>query len=188
MPRLRYIKIKTAADEFILVSPEDKYLLKHTWCVTKRESKSSTRSYAMSYINGKNVYMHRVILKNASINGKDVDHINGNGLDNRRSNLRIVNRTYNNANSRPRKGCSSSFKGVSWHKVAKKWAACVTKKGKSYHLGLYSCELEAANAYNEKALYLFGDFARLNKLYKKAEGTANETTDDSNSIQGETER
>ena len=59
---------------------------------------------------------------------------------------------------------SSRYKGVSWHKGAKKWHSQIVKNGISIYLGLFTNELKAALAYNEKAVELFGDFAYLNKV------------------------
>lgn len=100
--------------------------------------------------------MHNLIM-----NAKEVDHINGNKLDNRRENLRVVTRSQNNWNQKKTRG-ASIYKGVSWHKQTKKWRVRVNKFGKEYGLGLFENEKEAAVAYDEKAKELFGNHARLN--------------------------
>jgi len=83
------------------------------------------------------------------IDGKVVDHINGDGLDNRRDNLRIVSISKNIANSsRARLGQKySSYTGVTWYKKTKKWKAQKNVKGKTFHLGYFYTEEEASNAY-----------------------------------------
>lgn len=93
-----------------------------------------------------------------------VDHINGNGLDNRRSNLRIVNRAQNCYNRTVNKGSTSKYKGVHWDKSRNKWRAKLQLNGKCIHIGYYDSEKEAAVEYNKMAVRRFGDFARLNVI------------------------
>lgn len=96
-----------------------------------------------------------------------VDHINGDGLDNRKANLRICTPTENMANrnqqARERSGYSK-FRGVTWHKGCRKWQVQITSGGKSHHVGLFGSEVDAAIAYNMAAIQLFGEFARLNEV------------------------
>jgi hypothetical protein len=111
-----------------------------------------------------NVAMHRLIMGNSCI-GSDVDHINHNGLDNRKStNLRICTQTENNMNWRKRANCTSDYKGTSWHKANAKWQALITIAGKKRYLGSFDNELDAAMAYNKAALEHFGQFACINQL------------------------
>lgn len=110
--------------------------------------------------------MHRKIVK-APV-GKVVDHINGNKLDNRRSNLRIVDQTKNQANRQHlNRNNKSGFRGVSWSKAAEKWESCVMYLGKKIYLGIYESPVDAAIAYNTKASELFGDCAQLNNIPKE---------------------
>lgn len=90
--------------------------------------------------------------------GQIVDHKDGNKLDNRRTNLRFATTAQNIANSRRHCTNKSGYKGVCWHSRDKIWAAFI--KGK--HLGYFNTAKEGALAYNEAALKLFGEFARLN--------------------------
>ena len=82
----------------------------------------------------KRIAMHREILK-ASKN-KEVDHINHNPLDNRKSNLRLVTRQQNHFNEKIRKNNTSGYKGVCWNKDRNKWMAYIHLDGKFKHLGL----------------------------------------------------
>lgn len=102
--------------------------------------------------NGKrtHIMMHRVI--NATPEGMDTDHINGNGLDNRRSNLRTASRAENMWNRRPNKGGSSPFKGVYWHAQHRKWVASIQVNKKRKHIGLFTTQEEAATAYQMRAV------------------------------------
>tara|TARA_R110000772_G_C13071126_1_gene416383 strand:+ start:106 stop:594 length:489 start_codon:yes stop_codon:yes gene_type:complete len=77
-----------------------------------------------------------------------VDHINNNPLDNRLDNLQIVSARENT--SKDRKGYSSKYVGVTWHKVAKKWVTHIFIDNKKEYLGLFKKELDAANAYKER--------------------------------------
>ncbi|MBI5643318.1 MAG: HNH endonuclease [Deltaproteobacteria bacterium] len=106
------------------------------------------------------VLMHRFIL-NAPV-GIDVDHVDGDGFDNRRVNLRMATRSQNNMNSRKRDRCTSRFKGVSWGKRDRKWVAQIKKDGVHYNLGYFSEELLAAKAYDRAAKMMFKEYARLN--------------------------
>ena len=111
-----------------------------------------------------NIRMHRLIL---DIYDPQIiiDHINRNGLDNRKINLRICNISQNSCNSRKTAfRCTSVFKGVSFVRRINKWRAYIVKHSKQYHLGLFSSEIEAAKAYNNKALELFGEYACLNEI------------------------
>jgi len=110
------------------------------------------------------IFMHRLIL-NAPRN-KLVDHIDGNGLNNRKANLRLCNHKQNGWNRRPNSRGYSKYKGVSWHKGNKKWRAAIRKSYKLTHLGYFDSEIEAALAYDKKAKELFGEFAYLN--FKKS--------------------
>jgi hypothetical protein len=91
-----------------------------------------------------------------------VDHVNRNGLDNRRNNIRSCTKSQNAANSVKRKGTSSKFKGVTWHKQNQKWWARLALSKSSKSLGLFDSERDAAVAYDVAALEHFGKFAHRN--------------------------
>lgn len=93
-----------------------------------------------------------------------VDHIDGNKLNNRRSNLRICTHNDNCRNRKLTVNCTSTFKGVNWHKKSGKWQARVKFERKIYHLGLYDNEMDAAHAYNLFAVEKFGEYALLNPI------------------------
>ena len=104
--------------------------------------------------------MHRQIM--IAPEGFVVDHIDGNSLNNRKTNLRICTQAQNIHNSRPRRNRSSKYKGVFWDKVNKKWSTNIRKGDKRIYLGGFDDEIEAAIAYDRKAAELFGEFAYLN--------------------------
>jgi hypothetical protein len=93
-----------------------------------------------------------------------IDHKNHNGLDNQRDNMRKFVDGQNNMNARKRSGTSSRFKGVSWASREQRWKAALTLDGRQTCLGYYQDESEAAKAYNDRALLVFGEFAHLNDL------------------------
>ena len=108
------------------------------------------------------VLMHRLIMNTPQ--GMDTDHINGNGLDNRQSNLRICTHSQNHMNQRLSSKNTSGFKGVTWKKDSNKWKAYIKIYKKQIHLGHFKNKIDAAKAYNQKAVELFGEFAWLNKI------------------------
>jgi hypothetical protein len=91
-----------------------------------------------------------------------IDHVNGDGLDNRRYNLRVTTQAQNATNTRRRSNNTSGFKGVSWHAECKAWRAQIRTGSKSYHLGLFATPEEAARAYDAAAIERFGQYARIN--------------------------
>lgn len=110
-------------------------------------------------LHGRTLLLHREILV-----GKKIDHIDGNGLNCVRSNLRVATMSQNQWNKRKgRSGSSTSrYKGVDWHRLGKKWRARIVQYRVSRHLGLFVSEEDAARAYDAAARRLFGEFAALN--------------------------
>ena len=106
------------------------------------------------------VRAHRQIMGCTMFDGKIVDHIDGNGLNNQKSNLRIVDKFGNVRNSKPRNG--RRFKGTC--KQGTRWHASITAIKKDIYLGSFDTELQAAEAYNKAAQELHGVHARLNQL------------------------
>lgn len=133
----------------------------HSWSASRT---SSTRVYAAykTVKNGKGVtvYMHRAIL--GAPKGMEVDHINGNGLDNRRSNLRLVTRRQNTINARLSIRNTTGFRGVSPARRPGRYVATIHVNRTKRHLGTFPNPTEAAVAYDAAAREHFGEFARLN--------------------------
>lgn len=96
--------------------------------------------------------------------GSDIDHRDGNGLNNQRNNLRRCNDSQNQGNRKKGANRLSRWKGVTLHSGGK-WQAQIKHEGKSRYLGLFVQEWDAAEAYNQVARQLFGEFARLNVRY-----------------------
>lgn len=110
--------------------------------------------------NGKrhHIMMHRELCPVAD--GYEVDHINGNSLDNRRDNLRPVTRSQNMWNRAPNINGKSRYKGVCWHKQHQKWIASIQVNKRKYHIGLFTSEDDAGRAYAERAALEFGEYNR----------------------------
>ena len=108
------------------------------------------------------IYMHQLLLDVPK--DKEVDHIDGNGLNNRRSNLRICYHPQNCFNRRKQFNTSSIYKGVYWNKQRHKWQAQIKFEGRRHFLGRFTNEVQAALAYNKAAKKEYGEFATLNKI------------------------
>lgn len=144
-----------------IVDDEDyEWLNQWKWQLRKHGPTGSTKKlYAGRTKHG--ILMHRIIV-NALAN-LEVDHRDGNGLNNQKYNLRICTHEQNMWNRRPVGGISQ-YIGVTWHIQRHKWQTRIRINGKQTHLGLFANELEAARAYDEAARRLHGQFARLNFL------------------------
>ena len=150
-------RIPLTRGKFALVDAEDYYQLsKFQWYAKY----SGSTFYAARNHAGKSVKMHREIL--ASPDHLLVDHIDRNGLNNRKSNLRFCTSSQNLCNTVSIRGSSSRYKGVCWHKREKQWVASIQFNKKSYYLGDFDNEIDAAKAYDKKAKVLHGQFACLN--------------------------
>jgi hypothetical protein len=110
------------------------------------------------------ILLHRFLMNPPK--GFQVDHIDGNKLNNQRENLRIVTPQQNRWNMWKNGGNTSKYKGVSWSKQLSKWVVHICKDRKVKHVGYFDSESEAALAYNECAKLAFGEFARLNIISK----------------------
>lgn len=135
--------------------------------VSKRKWHMVSRGYVKSnhYAGGgkanqmtETVSLHRFIMHPPT--GVVVDHVNGDKLDNRRSNLRLCSQKNNTRNAKLSKRNTSGYKGVFWASHANLWRVRVGNK----HVGYFKNKIEGAKAYNKVAQELFGDFARLNDV------------------------
>lgn len=127
---------------------------KYTWSV-------GSQGYARANIKGNVTRMHKFLF--CPILNNVVDHINGNKLDNRSSNIRIVKQAQNVLNKGRQKNNKSGYKGVWMDKSIMKWYVMPCYMGKRYYVGHFSCKHCAARAYNVKVQELHGEFAHLNE-------------------------
>ncbi len=160
-----YRRIPLTKGKFAIVDPDDYYrLCIYKWHVT---SNGSPTFYAKCYTRIKeqsklcSVYMHRIIM-----NAPDhmvVDHINHNGLDNRRANLRLATKAQNNFNlNKTTRKTFSRYKGAYYNRRCKLWYSRIRVGGKSKSLGYFKDETAAAKAYDQAAKKYHGKFASLN--------------------------
>lgn len=151
-------------DQVALVDAEDYPILsRYSWRI-------NPKGYVVTSLGNQTIRLHRFIM-NPSKNDQ-IDHANMDKLDNRKCNLRVCCSMLNQANTLKRsyvngRKTSSKYKGV--HKVGSKWVARLNHKGHRYSLGRYDNEDEAGRAYNEKALEIWGAFARLNKIEERGD-------------------
>lgn len=124
-------------------------------------------SFCNGYIGIYHKKFHRLVMD--AKNYDNIDHINGDKTDNRKSNLRFCNAAENSANRGKQINNTSGYKGVTWSKNRNKWIAQIVSNGNYYNLGAYNCKHEAAKIYNEAALKYHGEFARLNKIKDEVE-------------------
>ena len=161
-------KISLTRGKFAIVGPADyEKLNKYNWHALKcRDTFYAVRIGRKSEARrGKNIWMHRVVL--GLDEGVICDHINHNGLDNRKANLRPATHSQNMCNRPKRKTkCRSKYKGVFWNDEKRKWQAQIKHKGRAIHIGYFDYEQDAAIAYDDYAIELFGEFAYLNHQHR----------------------
>ena len=144
-----------------LVDDEDfESVSKHCWHI--RKSSNGRTVYARAYLQPSAVSKKQTAMHQYLTGKVDMDHKDGNGLNNQRSNLRVATRSQQVANGSLRNTNTSGFKGVSWHKQVNLWRAYIVVGAKQKHLGCYTSKEEAAKAYDVAALQIFGEFAKLN--------------------------
>jgi hypothetical protein len=133
-------------------------ILAHKWSLNA--GRWGSPGYAVRNSAGGMLQMHRVIL--GAPPGVEVDHRNGNGLDNRRGNLRLATASQNAANRPKTHGRFSEFKGIVWVRGAMRWQAQLHLNGKTIRGRLVTSREEAARGYDDLARQHFGEFACLN--------------------------
>lgn len=125
--------------------------------------------YAQATVNGNRIRMHRfiLILHNYNIENILIDHVDQNGINNQKENLRTCTYSENKQNSRkPNHGKTAKYKGVTYRDDLKKFIATIGINSKHIYLGCFDIEEDAALVYNKKAFELFGEFASLNIIEK----------------------
>lgn len=144
----------------VLVDDEDfEELSKYTWHIDK----GNKTFYALRYIEDsrKRISMHRQLL-GLTISTDFGDHLDENGLNNQRGNLRKATKAQNMMNRKSNIGSSSKYIGVSWQAKNKKWVSTICFNAKTIYIGLFKTEIEAAHARDIKSKIYFGEFAKLN--------------------------
>jgi hypothetical protein len=162
-----YCQIPLTQNRFAKVDPADYlWLSQFRWCCKANRDTCYAIRHIQERGRTKRIHMHRQILNTPD--EMICDHINHNGLDNRKTNLRNCTIEQNNANRRKRltthgsRAPSSQYLGVSWCPRRKKWASYIKHKGRARNLGLYDVETDAARAHDRAAWELWGEYACLN--------------------------
>lgn len=152
---LNYRLIPLTQGKHAIVDEDDYSLLnQRKWHAITTDNGGSF--YAVGWHEGRKIRMHRFLL--GAKPSEIVDHVNGNGLDNRRANIRITDNYGNTRNRRQRSVMASKYKGVC-RRPRGRWAATIRIDGKQRSIGEYASELEAALAYDAAALHYYGEYA-----------------------------
>lgn len=153
--KMKAIKLQRSGEVAVVDDSDFGLVSRFVWHLRK----SKKHRYAYTSVNSKPVYMHKLLLKRRGF--KLVDHKDGDGLNNRRANLRPCTYAQNQFNQRKHRGLSQ-YKGVYRLKSSGKWVARIGFDYKDIYLGTFTIEKEAARAYDQKARELFKEYARLN--------------------------
>lgn len=158
---MNHLTLKIGGMEVLIDALDAQILVDYGWHL--QISNSSRKWYVRGWEvkTGKKVLMHRLLTKPPR--ALVVDHINGNSLDNRRSNLRISTNAQNLWNRRAPRSNTSGFKGVA-PSGRNKWVAYINVNNEKIHLGTFLTKEDAALAYNKAALEHHGQFAKVNVL------------------------
>ena len=149
-------KDRTIAGEALIDKDDFEKVIRQKWSVYD----SKMTMYAISRTGGRKINMHNFVKPFK----EKADHANGNGLDNRKNNLRPATSTQNSQNRRIGQHNTSGFKGVRWRDRENKFISIISVSKKPIVLGYFDNPIEAAKAYDQAAIMHFGEFARTNKM------------------------
>lgn len=154
-------RISLTQGQFATVDNADfEWLNQWKWhALLRRNGKFHARRTVGAHPNQKQIYIHRIIF--GATSGEQIDHKNGNSLDNRRRNLRRCSTSQNSCNRGAPRTNTSGFKGVSWHKQLSMWRARIGVCSRDIYLGLFSSAVAASRAYKAAARKYHGEFARI---------------------------
>lgn len=158
---MKIIKLAKEKGEVLVDDKDFEWLSKFKW----RIFSTNYNHYAESTINNKNIKMHRLILN--APNGMVVDHKNGKGLDNRRSNIRLATTTQNLANIQ-KINSKCGLKGVTYNDKGNRkkcWIARISINNKQKTIGTFLTKEEAGRAYDKEAKKIWGEFAYTNEEF-----------------------
>lgn len=176
------VHVPLSQGKFAVVDAEDYPLIKdHQWYATCVKGKW----YAGTNIHLDDGRRRQLRMHTAIMGSLGVDHRDGDGLNNRRSNLRVVTQAQNCKNrSKSRKPKTSPHKGVWWHKRLKKWTAAIGVNYRQKHLGYFDDQEDAAKAYDVAAAKLHGLFAKLNSQGQAPRGKLRFVAPTSSAVDG----
>ncbi len=154
-------------NSYAMVDDDDyDYLMQWKWNVRKNNRNSYATRHEWHNGQAFHINMHKVVID--AKKGTIVDHVDRNGFNNQKKNLRLATHSQNMANRRVKEGGTSSYMGVRkktikrLNHVYETYLAQIQKDKKFYHIGSFKTEVEAAIAYDKKAKELHGEFANLN--------------------------
>ena len=163
---VEYAKVVIRGYEILIDYDDLDIVYSHGWNIDKIAANKKKLFYftAERVINGQRtkIRLHREIMKCERKDGKYIDHINGNTLDNRKCNLRICSNAENARSRKVRKDSSSGYRGITFYKQTKRWVAYIGINYKKINLGYYSTIEEAIEARKIAVKKYHGDFARYN--------------------------
>lgn len=157
---IAYVEISLTQGKVALIDIDDAPLVvRYNWCLTRRAPHALYAVKSARTPDGRKttISMHQLLT-----GWRLTDHVNGDGLDNRRCNLRPALVRQNIANQVKRASATSPYKGVCWQRNERKWVAQITSRGKYRRIGRFTSEIEAAHAYDRAARAVHGEFARVN--------------------------
>ncbi len=155
------ISTPTHPNVFTLVDDKDfEFLSQWKWCASKVRNTSYVVRTVWVNEKSKNIGMHRVIM--SAPDNMDVDHRDGNGLNNQQGNLRVCTRSQNLYNQKLARNNTSGYKGVYWDKDRSRWVSQIKANGRRHKLGRYFCLIKAAKAYDTAARKYHGEYANTN--------------------------
>ena len=145
----------TNDSRFTVIDDEDYEICSsYRWHLNKR--------YIRTIVKNRPIYLSLLVMFQGGPRKLYVDHIDGDPLNNRRSNLRVATNSQNQANRKRLTTNTSGYRGVTWHRCAEKWQASIKVNGMSKHLGLFVDARMAAEAYDKAAVEYFGQFSNPN--------------------------
>jgi len=158
------LTVPLTQSESAIIDDCDRDLLRFKWRFnrTNRHKGYAARNVQRNY-KRRLIYLHKVIAERKGLAG-EIDHRDGNPLNNRRRNLRACTHRQNIQNSTLRWNSRSGLKGVSEHKDRRRYQAWITVDGKLKSLGIWKSKREAARRYNKAAIEHFGEFGALNPV------------------------
>lgn len=161
------MEVPLTQGQHALIDEEDaQMVMQYRWSVRRGRHTWYAVSYRGRGRHARPVFMHRLLmgLEGRRARSVEVDHVDGNGLNNTRANLRLATRAQNARNHRRSAANTSGYMGVSWHAGSRTWCVQIRAQGRALRVGLYRDLDDAARAYNEAARRYYGPFARLNDV------------------------
>lgn len=162
-PRSEYLSVPLSHGQITIIDANCGHLATLGWKAMWSEDTQSYYAQCKKHIDGKRktLLLHRLVVGLRFGDPRQVDHINRNTLDNRRSNLRIATRSQNQHNRGKSRNNTSGFKGVSFLKNSNRWIARISIEKQNKFLGRFMTAEEAHQAYERAAALYHGEFARV---------------------------